>query len=73
VRDQAIAGKTQWQRQKRLERWNSKRSASLNAEELQHAKIGGYEPEPDGYTMGRDPRQMTVTELEAMSHQRMSA
>ena len=39
---------TRWQRQKRLERWTCKRSADLDAEELEHAKVAGYEPGPDG-------------------------
>ena len=57
----------------RLERWAGKRSADLDAEELERAKIAGYEPGLDGYMTCRDPRQMTVAELEAMGHVRLSA
>ena len=61
-----------WQRQKRFERWSGKLSADLDAEEFERAKIAGYEPGPDGYMTGRDPRHMSPDELEAMGHQQMS-
>jgi len=64
---------TRWQRQMQLERWTGKQAADLDAEELQRAYAGGYEPGQDGYMVGRNPRRMTVAELEAMGHARMSA
>jgi hypothetical protein len=62
-----------WQRQKRLERWTGKRAVDLDAEELERAQLNAYEPGPEGYMTGRDPRRMSPDELEAMGHQRMSA
>jgi hypothetical protein len=61
---------TRWQR---LERWTGKRSADLDTEELARARLGGYEPGPDGCMVGRDPRRISPAELKAMGHQQMSA
>jgi hypothetical protein len=37
------------------------------------ARAAGYEAEvSEAYFVGRDPRQMTAAELEAMGHQRLS-
>jgi hypothetical protein len=55
---------TRWQRQKRVERWTGKRAADLDAEELERAKIGGYEPGPDGYmVLYRDKSPVGVSAL----------
>jgi hypothetical protein len=54
------------------EHWTGSRAADLNAEQLMRAKAAGYEPGPDGYMVGRDPRTMTASEFEAMRHERLS-
>lgn len=57
----------------RPERWTGKRAADFTDDDRKQAHAAGYEPGPDGYMVGRDPRQMTVAEIEAIGHARMSA
>lgn len=54
------------------ERWSGKKPADISPEESARAAAAGYEPGPDGYYVGRDPRCMTHVELEAMGHRPMS-
>jgi hypothetical protein len=42
--------------------------SALTPEQIIQAKTAGYEPGPDGYMVGRDPRQMNRAELKAMGH-----
>jgi hypothetical protein len=60
---------TQRQRERRLECWAGCKAADLNAEQLIAARLCGYEPSPDGYMVGRDPRGMTQVELRGMGHE----
>lgn len=43
--------------------------SSLSEDDLERAHAAGYEPGPDGYLVGRDPRTMTPDELRAMGFQ----
>src|SRR5437868_3349382 len=66
------ATETHRQRQHRLEAFSGRRVADVTAEELAAARAAGYEPGPDGWFNGRDPREMTAAELEALGHVAMS-
>jgi len=59
-------------RERSRECWTGKRATNLDAEQRAQAWVAGYEPGPDGYMVGRDPRTMTPAELAAMSHEPMS-
>lgn len=60
-------------REQSREHWTGKRAADLDQEQLTQAGAAGYEPGPDGYMVGRDPRMMTRDELLAMGRGPMSA
>jgi len=51
--------------------FTGRKVASLSATELECAHRAGYEPDGE-YLIGRDPREMTREELEAMGHEPMS-
>ena len=57
---------------RRREHWTGCKAAELDAGALSRAKVAGYEPGPDGYMTGRDPRTMTPAELVAIGHSAMS-
>ena len=60
-------------RERLREVWTGARVESLSAEQLEAAKMAGYEPgESGGRLVGRDPRKMTQDELRAMGHTPMS-
>jgi hypothetical protein len=40
--------------------------------QIEQARKAGYEPGPEGYFVGRDPREMTPDELRACQHEPMS-
>jgi len=63
---------TRRQRQQHRERWTGKRAADLDPEHLQRAAADGYEPGPDGYMVGRDPRDMDKEAMKLMGHEPMS-
>jgi hypothetical protein len=54
------------------ERWSSRLPAELSPKDQERAGLAGYEPGPDGYYVGRDPRRMSPGELTAMGQQRRS-
>src|SRR5689334_11994705 len=51
--------------------WTGCRVADLTPDQLDQARVAGYEPDGD-YLVGRDPREMEPAELEAMGHEAMS-
>ena len=55
-----------------IERWSGKRNADLSDPDRQLAREDGYEPGPDGYLTGRDPRTMKPVELSRLGHLAMS-
>jgi hypothetical protein len=62
-------------RERSREVWTGVNVASCTPEEIEQARIAGYEPgtgDAAGTFVGRDPREMEPTELELMDHQRMS-
>ena len=63
---------TRRQQQQQRERWTGQRAVDLDEAELTRAAAGGYEPGPEGYMTGRDPRAMDRAEFEAMGHEPMS-
>ena len=63
---------TRRQRERLRERWTGCKAADLSEDELARAWAAGYEPGPDGWMVGRDPRTMTQAELRAMGHEPMS-
>jgi hypothetical protein len=63
---------TRRQHEQLRERWTGLRAVDLNTEQLAEASVAGYEPGPDGYMVGRDPRAMSLAELEAVGHARLS-
>jgi hypothetical protein len=52
--------------------WSSRKPAELSSEDHVRAYIAGYEPGPEDYYVGRDPRQMSPDELTAMGQKRRS-
>jgi DNA-binding transcriptional regulator YiaG len=58
-------------RERAREAWTGNRSADLSQDQFQAAARAGYEPGPEGYMTGRDPRRMSPDELRAMGHEAM--
>ena len=53
--------------------WTGQKVADLTPDELRQAHAAGYEPNPhEPYLIGRDPRRMTIDEIEVIGHQPMS-
>jgi hypothetical protein len=52
------------------ERWTGRRPVDMS--DAGRAMAAGYEPGPDGYYTGRDPRSMTQSELLGIGHAAMS-
>lgn len=63
---------TRWHGRSAREYWTDKLSADLDDAAKQLAWAQGYEPGPDGYMAGRDPRAMKPSELTALDHAPMS-
>jgi hypothetical protein len=59
-------------REKVREVFTGRRPSTLTPEELSAARRAGYEPSGDDSLIGRDPREMERSEIEAMGHQPMS-
>jgi hypothetical protein len=59
-------------RERVREVWTGCKASSLSEDDLARAGAAGYEPGPDGYLVGRDPRQMSQDELRAMDDEPMS-
>jgi hypothetical protein len=53
------------------ERWTGVAVSTCSEDDLAQAYAAGYEPEGP-YFVGRDPRRMSVDEIEALGHQRLS-
>lgn len=49
--------------------FTGRKAADLNDAEIAASWAAGYEPGPDGYMVGRDPRQMSPAELKALGHE----
>jgi len=62
---------TRRQRERDCEVFTGRKVASLSAAEMEQARRAGYEPDGE-YLIGRDPREMTRAELEAIGHEPMS-
>ena len=58
-------------RERVREVWTGVRPSTLSADQLEAAHRAGYEIGGDGWFVGRDPREMTRAELEAMGHMAM--
>lgn len=54
------------------ELWTGVKIADCAPDKIAQARRAGYEPGPDGYFVGRDPRTMTTAELMAMGHEQLS-
>jgi hypothetical protein len=52
--------------------WTGMRIDGLTEDELAAAWVAGYERGGDGWFIGRDPREMTQAQLEAMGHEPIS-
>lgn len=63
---------TRRERERQREAWTNVQAADLDEIALSRAAAAGYEPGPDGYMTGRDPRTMTPDELLVMGHERLS-
>jgi hypothetical protein len=59
-------------RERQRQLWTGRKVIGLGEEQLVEARRAGYEPGPDGYMVGRDPREMTQAEAEAIGFERMS-
>jgi hypothetical protein len=59
-------------RERMREVWTGCKVSSLSEDDFARAGAAGYEPGPDGYLVGIDPRRMTQAELQAMGHEPMS-
>jgi hypothetical protein len=55
-------------RERTREVFTGRRVSTLSAEELDAARAAGYEPSDGDWLIGRDPRKMQRSELEAMGH-----
>jgi len=66
-----LGAATRRQRERDCEVFTGRKVASLSAAEMEQARRAGYEPDGE-YLIGRDPREMTRAELEAMGHEAMS-
>jgi hypothetical protein len=61
-------------RERAREIWTDVQVTGLSVEDLEAAKRAGYEPgEGSERFVGRDPREMSRDEIEAMGHEAMSA
>lgn len=59
-------------RERVREVWTGCKGSTLSEDDIARARGAGYEPGPDGYLAGRDPREMIPDELVAMGHTQMS-
>jgi hypothetical protein len=59
-------------RERAREVFTGRRASPLSAQELVSARAAGYEPSDGDWLIGRDPRKMQRSELEAMGHAPMS-
>ena len=59
-------------RERARERWAGIKNGDLDESRRQDAYADGYEPGPDGYMTGRDPRTMSPVELTGLGHKSMS-
>jgi len=59
-------------RERVREVWTGVRPSTLSGDELEAAHRAGHEIGGDDWFVGRDPREMTRAELEAMGHEAMS-
>ena len=66
-----LGAATRRQRERDCEVFTGRKVASLSVAEMEQARRAGYEPDGE-YLIGRDPREMTRAELEAIGHEPMS-
>ena len=69
---EALPVLTRRERERSRECWTGCRAAELSGAQLTAAKAAGYEPGPDGWLVGRDPRAMSAADFAVMGHERMS-
>jgi hypothetical protein len=65
-------GATRRGRERAREVFTGRQVSTLSVPELEAARAAGYEPSESDWLIGRDPRKMQRSELEAMGHAPMS-